>query len=455
MFFLMFEQELYNQEVPEVQTQPGDLFHNYEIKNWNFTPRLYKILAGSAIFNIIALITIASSGVLTTRGCDSPFVGRVCQVLDTVYLGSVLFGTESEYADVDYTKTELEDADVTFVDVTGVTPPLTYPEGYFQLANPEQQFANMTDPMLGNGFVAPGIPYSNPTIGGQGLINTPAIRPKANPNAIEGELPTDGPLGTSTENPTIPGNRKGRRGGKVTDSNTVADANTNTNTANTNTANPTDPNAEEVKEDQWGVFITKRPMKDKAPDSLEKIKSEAIKIDTPFKVTISATLGPGKDPRTVVLKNPKPIPAETSTNNPEMVKFVQEWILAVGDAGWFGYLTRIDPKPKNVVISVEQNDTEFIATVKADQPNEEKAKAQASSLNLLLQGAVLVAKGDEQAFLQKASVVPDGKFFVLKFNIPKSEVNGLIMRKLMESKEKEAKPNGNAEMKPNDNTAIK
>jgi hypothetical protein len=210
-----------------------------------------------------------------------------------------------------------------------------------------------------------------------------------------------------------------------------------------------------VKEDQWGVFITKRPMKDKAPDSLEKIKSEAIKIDTPFKVTISATLGPGKDPRTVVLKNPKPIPAETSTNNPEMVKFVQEWILAVGDAGWFGYLTRIDPKPKNVVISVEQNDTEFIATVKADQPNEEKAKAQASSLNLLLQGAVLVAKGDEQAFLQKASVVPDGKFFVLKFNIPKSEVNGLIMRKLMESKEKEAKPNGNAEMKPNDNTAIK
>src|SRR5678816_3324261 len=179
----MFEQESYNQPV-EVHTEPGDLFYNYEIKNWNFSPRLYKILAGSAIFNIVALLAIGSSGMLTKRGCDSPFVGRVCQVLDTVYLGTLLFGTESEYADVDYAKTELQDADITFVDVTGVTPPLTYPAGYFQLANPEQQFSNVTDPMAGFGdnMLAPGIPRSNPTIGGSGLLNTPQIMPNANPN---------------------------------------------------------------------------------------------------------------------------------------------------------------------------------------------------------------------------------------------------------------------------------
>ena len=448
----MFEQESYSQDVPAVPTQPGDLFYNYEIRNWNFTPRLYKILAGSAIFNVLALIVIGSSGMLTTRGCESPFVGRVCQVLDTVYVGSLIFGTESEFDDFDYTKTELEDADVTFVDVTGVAPPLTYPAGYFALANPEQQFSNVTDPMMGPGYLAPGIPSSNPTIGGSGLINTPAIKPNANPNAVEGALPTDGPLGASTEDPTTPVKGKGPRGGRVKDPKTVADANTNS--ANSNTGDKTAAaNTEEVKEDQWGVFITKRPMKDKAPDSLAKIKSEAIKIDTPFKVAISATLGPGKDPRTVVLKNPKPIPSETSTNNPEMVKFVQEWILAVGDAGWFGYLTRIDPKPKNVVITVEQNDTEFIASVKADQPTEEKAKAQASSLNLLLQGAVLIAKGDDQTFLQKASVVPDGKSFVLSFKIPKSEVNGLIMRKLSEEEQKKAKPEGSAFSKPSNNTA--
>jgi hypothetical protein len=453
----MFEQELFSQELSEVQTHPGDLFYNYEIKNWNFTPRLYKILAGSAIFNILALITIASSGVLTTRGCDSPFVGRVCQVLDTVYIGSLLFGTEREYADVDYTKTELEDADVTFVDVTGVTPPLAYPAGYFQLANPEQQFADMTDPALGNGFVAPGIPYSNPTIGGQGLINTPAIKPNANPNAVVGDLPTDGPLGPSTDNPTIPGNRKGRRGGKVSD-NTTADANTkNPKDTNANTANPADgENPDVATEDKNGIFINKRPMREKAKESIEKIEAQAVKIDAPFKVVLSATLDLGKDGKTYVLKNPKPVPSNPPVkNDPVMEKFVQDWILAVGDAGWFGYLTRVQPQPKNLIITVEQNDMELVASVKADQPSENQAKTSSSSLAFLLNLYAATASGDDQVFLKQASVSTEGKNFVLNFKLPKPQVQEMIMRKLAESKEKEAKPNGNAEAKPNDNTARK
>src|SRR5690349_12398850 len=113
----MFEQELYDQQATELRTQPGDLFHHYEIRNWNFTPRLYKILAASALLNVLALLVLSIPGILTARGCNSPFVGRVCQVLDTVYVGSLIFGTDSEYGDVDYAKTEMQDADVTFIDV--------------------------------------------------------------------------------------------------------------------------------------------------------------------------------------------------------------------------------------------------------------------------------------------------------------------------------------------------
>jgi hypothetical protein len=448
----MFEQELYDSEVSEVRSRPGDLFYNYEIKNWNFTPRLYKILGASAIFNIVALVVIASSGMLTTRGCDSPFVGRVCQVLDTVYVGSLIFGTDSEYADVDYTKTELEDADVTFVDVTGVTPPLTYPAGYFQLANPEQQITDVTDPFATPGFYAPGIPMSNPTIGGSGLIDTPAIKPNTNPNAIEGALPTDGPLGSASDNPTIPGNRKGRRGAKPLGG-TDATANANTNT-NTNGANPTvAEKAEEAKEGQFGVWINKRPMRDEAKESLEKIGSGKVKIDAPFKVVISGTLGLGKDGKTVVLKNPKPVLSTPPVkNDPEMEKFVQDWIIAVGDAGWFGYLDKL--KTKTVVISVEQNETELIASVKADQPTENDARQAQSGLGTLLSIAAPAASGDEQVFLQKASVTAEGKTFILNFNLPKPLVQEMIMRKLAETKEKEAKqPEGNALARPSDNTA--
>ena len=451
----MFEQELYSNQVPEVRTQPGDLFHNYEIKNWNFTPRLYKILAGSAVLNILALVVIGTSGLLTARGCDSPFVGRVCQVLDTVYVSSLLFGTESEYADVDYTKTELEDMDVTFVDVTGVTPPLTYPAGYFQLANPEQQFTDMTDPLAnpGSGFLAPGIPSSNPTIGGEGLINTPAITPNANPNAVVGDLPTGSPLGDPTDNPTLPGNRKGRRG-RPLGGNTMANANVNNSTVgNANTANPTVP-VEEAKEDEYGVFINKRPMKDRAKESLEKIESRTVRIDAPFKVVVSATLGLGTDGKTVVLKNPKLIPNNPPTkNDPAMEKFVQDWILAVGDAGWFGYLDKL--KTKKVIISVEQNETELIASVRADQPTENDARQAQSGLGTLLSIAAPAARGDDQLFLQKASVTSEGKTFILNFNLPKPLVQEMIQRKLGEFKEKEAKPNGNAEVRPTDNTAKK
>ncbi|MBA2348446.1 MAG: hypothetical protein H0V81_09135 [Solirubrobacterales bacterium] len=453
----MFEQESYNQEPTELRTEPGDLFHDYEIVNWNFSPRLYKIIVISAIFNVLMVVGVGTTGLLTARGCDSPFVGRVCQVLNTVYVGSLIFGTDSEYADVDYTKTELGDAEVTFVDVTGVAPPLSYPGGYFQLANPEQQVTSVTDPMMSTpGFLAPGIPSGNPTYGGSGLINTPPIAARKNPNAIQGDLPTGSPLGDPTDNPTIAGvNRKGRRGQTPLDGGTPNDANANSNpgASNTNTANPTIPvTTDEAKEDQNGIFINKRPMRVEAKESLEQIDAGKVKIDTPFKVVISATLGLGKDGKTVVLKNPKPVPQDPKIpNDPVMEKFVQDWIIAVGDAGWFGYLDKL--KAKKVLITVQQTDTELIASVRADQPTDNDAKLAASGLGTLLSIAAPAASGDDQLFLQKASVTAEGKTFILNFNIPKPLVQEMILRKLAESKEKEVKREGNALVQPSNNTA--
>jgi len=72
----------------------------------------------------------------------------------------------------------------------------------------------------------------------------------------------------------------------------------------------------------------------------------------------------------------------------------------------------------------------------------------------LLSIAAPAASGDEQVFLQKASVTAEGKTFILNFNLPKPLVQEMIMRKLAETKEKEAKqPEGNALARPSDNTA--
>ncbi|PYT00364.1 MAG: hypothetical protein DMF63_07270 [Acidobacteria bacterium] len=455
----MFEQESYNYQMPEVRPQqPGDLFYNYEIRNWNFSPRLYKILAGSAIFNILALVIIGSSGMLTTRGCDSPFVGRVCQVLDTVYVGSLLFGTDSEYSDVDYDKTELADADVTFVDVTGVSPPLTYPAGYFQLANPEQQFTNMTDPMAGLGpdMIAPGIPRSAPSIGGSGLINTPQIMPNANPNAVQGSLPTDGPLGPESPNPTTGTLRKGRRGGRPSADPT---ANANKNPANNNAnVNPTVAGTpDEAKEDKNGITINKRPLKDKATETLAQVDAGKVKLENTFRVVISGTLGLAKDGKTIILTNPKAEPVDKNfPADPAMTKLAQEWVVAVGDAGWYGYLGIMDDKKgvgRKVVITIEQNSETFLANLRSEQPTPERANVAASGLKNLMTLGAIGANDDDLNFLKSTQTASDGNTLVVNFQMPKPQVQEMIQRKLAEMKEKIATPEGNAFVKPGSNTA--
>jgi hypothetical protein len=132
----MFEQSYANQ-APAQPMYEGDFLYHYELPSWQLGPRLYQILGASIVVNLILLSIFGQASFLTAKGCDGPLVGKVCEVLDTVYIGTMLFGTDREYADVAYDPTHLNpDDDVTFVDVSGLEAPLEYPEGYFQLANP-------------------------------------------------------------------------------------------------------------------------------------------------------------------------------------------------------------------------------------------------------------------------------------------------------------------------------
>src|SRR6478672_1728591 len=178
----MFEQSYVN-TAPAEPLHEGDFLYHYELPSWQLGPRLYQILGASIAVNLVLLSIFGQASFLTAKGCDGPLVGKVCQVLDTVYIGTMLFGTDREYADVEYDPTRLsKDDDVTFVDVSNLEAPLEYPEGYFQIANPDQQVASVDSTAMNNGFIAPGIP-SNPTITTTpDLTNTPQVLPPANPN---------------------------------------------------------------------------------------------------------------------------------------------------------------------------------------------------------------------------------------------------------------------------------
>jgi len=423
----MFEQESYNFEVPVEPLHEGDLFYNYEVGTWKITSGILVIFALSAVLSLAFIGTVGQTNVLMARGCDSPFVGRVCQVLDMAYVSTVLFGTDREYVDAAYERTDLGEVEVTWIDQTGVPAQFEYPEGYFY-KEPSAQ-----DPLAMNstdGFLAPGIPSVSPVQSGNSLIDTPAVAPKKNRNAVVGEVP-DSPFDlsdTDTATDKTPDKKgKGSKNSNTSNSNqTVAQNNSNTNT------DPNAVNEDEAKADKFGIYINKRPMKDKAKETLKDVEEKKVQLDLPFKVTITGTLGLGKDGKTVILKNPKPVAGNPPVkNDPAMEKLVQDWILAVGDAGWLGYLDKL--KAKQLVITIEQNDTDLIASVKADQPTENVASSAASGLSTLLQIAATQVKDDEKTFLEKATVKSEGKTFVLNFSIPKPVVQEMIQRKLAET----------------------
>nr|HQU93741.1 hypothetical protein [Pyrinomonadaceae bacterium] len=391
---------------------------------------------------------VAQTPFLTARGCDSPFVGRVCQVLDMAYVGSVLFGTEREMADAEYERTQLGEADVVWIDQTGVPTQMEYPEGYFQIANPEQfqaQQAMLNGTSNPYDFNTSGFPVTTPPVqSGSSLIDTPAIAPKKNPKARPDKLP-DSPFDLSDVN--------GEDADKTANTNTNSNK-TDPKVAQNNPSPSPSPAEDESTPDKFGIFLNKRPMRVKAEETIADINANKVKTDTNFKVVVTGTLGLAKDGKTVVLKNTKPvIDPKAPKNDPAMEKLVQDWILAVGDAGWFGYLDKL--KSKQLTITIEQNDAELVASVKADQPSENLARSAASGLNVVLQGAALAVKDDEKTFLEKAIVTAEGKTFVLNFAIPKPIVQEMIQRKLAEQAAGTQKPSGITMTPQGNNTAAK
>ncbi len=456
--------------------QEQELFQSYEVKNWDFSARIYKIVAVSAIFNILAILVFGQTSLLTTKGCDSPLVGKVCQVIDTLYVGSKILSTDSQTAEADYTKTELSpDDEITFVNVADK---LYYPEGYFGQANPELAMVNQPGTYSlsdVNGFPTniPGIP--NPTINGGGtsdLMSKPQVLPKKTKNPVINGIP-DSPFSfdNGNPNPTItrpkyqkktpwnnsPLNNKSPKLPKLKPDELaeVNNPNQNSNTTVTPKPSPT-PESEDVpKEDKNGIFINKKPLKVFATQAKTDVKN--VKLDAPFTVVIAADLDYDKDGKTVILKNPKPVKTEVQTpNDAQMAKLAQDAILAIGDSGWLGYLKTLGVK--KIVFTLSQNDTEMSAKILGDQKDENTAKTNASGLNAFIQIGRSTTDGDEKLLLEKASTTAEGKSLILNFAIPKDDAQKMIQKKLQEAEDKkmETKKDGStAQIKENNKNTAK
>lgn len=447
----MFEQELYNQETPAAPTQEGDLFHKYEIKPWEFSPRIYKIIGVAALANLLFFTGVAQTNVMTMRGCESPFVGRVCQVLDMAYVGTVLFGTEREYVDVAYEKTDLGDAEITFISMDRNEPLFEYPPGYFQ-PEPETVIDPLTGFSASGTEFAPGIP-SNPTLGKIPAPKYPKYNPKATKGEAEGWGDDDG-----GENPPLGKGKNGKLGnGKTGDAE-------NNNTAETPKVDPTDP--------VEGVKVNKRPYTDLGKVVIGLIADDAIKLGDEFQIR-----GKGKltkegrlDPKTFRY-------TETKVPNPEMLAVLKRSFEAISESGHLKYLELLSGK--DLEIDLRQDQANLSAIIQSELESDTRARSITSGLSVLLSVAVskkteavalmekendptkateLLDDKDDLELLKNVSITSDGKKIVIKFLVPQPTAQKMIERKLDDLKKEKAaeqKPIGNAGIRSGNNSAVK
>ncbi len=447
--------------------QEQELFQSYEVKNWNFSPRLYKILVFSAIFNVFALLIVAQSNLLTTKGCDSPLVGGVCQVLDTLYVGGTVLATDRQMVSEDYEKTELENAEIVWIPVS--EDPFKYPEGYFGLSNPASL---VPTEITGDGTFPqniPGIP--NPTTGGKtDLMNQPQVLPQPNDNAVT-NLPTS-PYGF--DNPTTPRvktprNRTPKNRKNPTLSNTSPNnldlgdktATTDEKDPNKTVKNPTDEKVEEV-------VINKKPMKDFASVVKTKFDKKEVDLSQNFKVVAEGVLT--KDGKLDITTDKKTKQPKSrillKEGNAEMIAVAEQAIAAIGDSGWLGYLRNQGVEKINFTVVQDNDNLQVIIT--SDFPTPERANTVTSGVGGAISAALLLDKNnmkklgeDEKVLLTnaKALVNPaNTKQFVLNFVLPKAKALEMMTRKLNEPEDKttETKPSGStAQIKENNKTSAK
>lgn len=421
----------------------------YEIKNWEFSPRIYKIMAASAIFNILLLTVFAQTNILQARACDSPWVGRVCQVLDTVYVGSKLLSNESEFASAPYERTEIDDADVVWINQTG-TEPLNYPEGYFALANPESQFQTMmTDPMLGNS----GFPDFNQQIPPASNIPPPAPMPVMPPttgfNLPPQKLPPasknrviipDTPIGDNPIGENTAKNQKPEA--KKPDANQTAK-----NEAEPESKQP-DISSLPVAED----IINKKPLQDFGDGVLEKVSKKEVDLTKAFSVIMVGTItkdGKFDRKKSAFLK---------TGGDQAMIDVAKLAIEAIGDSGILTYLKTLNVD--NIQFELVQDDNQIYAVITSTQPTPQRAESVSSGLNTAISiGKMTVKEEDTLALLNAAKVESKDKNFILNFKIEKPLAHEMIKRQLLKAEEKrkqqQQQPNSTAQTQSLDKTASK
>jgi hypothetical protein len=447
-----------------------ELFETYyEINKPHTSPTFWKIVGATLAIHLVAFITLSQVNLLQTKACDSPYVGKVCEVLDAAYVGSVFLGTDRTSVDAPYEKTELDDADITFIDVSNTEPDFKYPEGYFEPEIIENDLAVVDpngNPIINsaNGTI-PGIPgfpnAANPTIGNPTLPaqNLPNVNsfgkskggfsgggfgknaklPPANPNSLTGTIP-DSPIADSGKSKVKNNTPKViSKAEKPTPTPLQNESPKELPKFGKDNGKPQiDKKQDSPETANNEIIINRKPLKDFKKEV--KLNWEILKasFDKPFQVGLNGKLkADGK-------LDPKTISSSSVGEDEELTKAIAKGILAFNDCGYLQYLEKLSGKTLKLVVTQENG--KLVAQAVAEMESPLRANTTTGLLKLALQfgkskketdindpkNTNIQNDKDELMLLQKAVVKTDGKKVVIEFEFPSDFAKSFLERKINE-----------------------
>lgn len=456
-----------------------NLLQNYEIKAWDITPRFYKIIGASALVNILFFAVVGNTNLLNSRACDSPFVSKVCQVLDTVYVGARLYSGEKDYVVKDYTKTEIDDSDVVWIDQTGVGPKFSYPEGYFKSDEDEltDEMAINSDTTFDTIPSSPDSVFSNPlppvsNNNGGNLLARKQRLPKRNRNPVSGTL-SDSPFSIGDEKEDKKKDKDPKNDspsklpdldGKTAKNNKDKDKKDNDNKKPEK--NPLEDTTATKSDPVKAIDINRKPLDDFADEVLAKWASKEVDLSDKFLIKMT-----GEIQKNGRLNRQKSRFAQAQGKE-AIVNIAKRAIESVGDSGWLSHLS--NQGLKKLDLTLAQNDSQFVAVVVSKAPSPTRANTVSSLLRQAIQ-AVLFAHNngikkqgeDELILLRAAKITSEGDLVKINFNLAKPVAQKMIDGQLKEYqakklKEKQgtppktnAKPNGSADKTDKDKKSAK
>jgi hypothetical protein len=427
--------------------QEKDIFRGYEVGRWDIGPRIYKIFAAATVLAILPLFAVGQMNLMSTSACESPFVNRVCQVLDTVYTGAKILAKDSGYVEQDYQNAELaRKNEILWNEVVEGEPQLEYPIGYFQIANRDEIAAlealNSNDPNAA--FLNPTNtipPAPKPVTPPAPRINPPVARnrrnrntrkpvyPKRNKNVVDGEIDMDkvfAGVEDDKENKKPEGANTNTETPKTQDPKTVAK-----NTPEKK-ENPLDGKTAVTSGNASAVPINRKPLYDLVDLVVKQVDAKEVDLSQQFLVKMSGAI----DQNGILVVERSAI--TESKGDEAMRELAIEAIQKVGVSGFLRYLSAENVKHLEILFG--QNESHMIANVYSDLKDTKTARATASALQL----AMLLAKRterpeDEMLLLNSAKVKAEGNLVRITFNLDKPAAQEMIKARLAEYKAKKAK----------------